>query len=94
MVLIEAAAASLPAVATDVGGNAEVVLHDRTGILVPSQDPSALAEAMGRVMDMSSASRAAWGEEARRHADAAFHIDRVVERWVALYRRLVNGERP
>ena len=49
IVLLEASASGLPIVATDVGGNHQLVQHDRTGWLVPAKDPSALAEAMTRM---------------------------------------------
>ena len=42
--LMEAMAAARPVVATDVGGNAEVVADGRTGVLVPPGDPAAIAE--------------------------------------------------
>lgn len=42
----EAMALGIPVVATDVGGNSEIVEHGRTGILVPPADPNALAEAI------------------------------------------------
>jgi glycosyltransferase involved in cell wall biosynthesis len=37
-----------PVIATDVGGLAEVVLHERTGFLVPPNEPHALAETVYR----------------------------------------------
>jgi glycosyltransferase involved in cell wall biosynthesis len=37
-----------PVIATDVGGLSEVVLHERTGLIVPPGDPAALAEAIAR----------------------------------------------
>ena len=45
--ILEAMACTLPVVATDVGGNPELVTAD-TGILVPSADPDALAAAIAR----------------------------------------------
>ncbi|MFN2200024.1 MAG: glycosyltransferase, partial [Caldilineaceae bacterium] len=45
-VLLEAGFAGLPAVATDVGGGGECVLHGQTGILVPPQDADALKQAL------------------------------------------------
>jgi len=44
-VLLEALASGLPAVATDVGGNREIVLAGESGLLVPPGDPAALAAA-------------------------------------------------
>lgn len=44
--IVEAMAASLPVVATDVGGNAEAVATGVTGLIVPAGDPEALAAAM------------------------------------------------
>ncbi|GAA4125120.1 glycosyltransferase [Knoellia locipacati] len=47
--VMEALAAGLPVVATDVGGVAEAVVDGQNGFLVPSRDPKALAAAMLRV---------------------------------------------
>lgn len=44
--LLEACATALPIVATDVGGNAEIVHHGSNGWLVPARDPAALAAAI------------------------------------------------
>ncbi|MEO8288312.1 MAG: glycosyltransferase [Chloroflexota bacterium] len=46
LALLEAMAASLPTVATDVGGVAQVLQHGRTGLLVPPADAKALAAAL------------------------------------------------
>jgi len=45
-VILEAMAARLPVVATDVGGSCELVRTGKTGILVPPRDPAALAKAI------------------------------------------------
>jgi glycosyltransferase involved in cell wall biosynthesis len=49
-VLIEAMALGIPVVATDVTGIPELVEHGRTGLVVPQQDPQALAAAIRRVL--------------------------------------------
>jgi glycosyltransferase involved in cell wall biosynthesis len=49
-VIAEAMAAGLPVVATAVSGIPELVRHERTGLLAPSRDPEALAEAMARLL--------------------------------------------
>jgi glycosyltransferase involved in cell wall biosynthesis len=57
-VLLEAMACGLPVVATDVGGNAEVVCAPALGTLVPFGDRQALADAIARALDRS------WDHEA------------------------------
>jgi glycosyltransferase involved in cell wall biosynthesis len=49
--IIEAMAASLPVVATDVGGNAEAVKDGVSGFVVPPENSAALAEAICRLLD-------------------------------------------
>ncbi|MFM9065951.1 MAG: glycosyltransferase [Planctomycetota bacterium] len=51
LTLIEAMATALPIVATDVGGNSEVVVAEQTGLLVPAQNATATAQAIRRVVD-------------------------------------------
>ncbi len=50
LALVEARAAGIPLVASDVGGIRECVTHDETGLLVPPGDVSALTDAMGRLI--------------------------------------------
>ena len=90
LALMEAAAKRLPAVATAVGGNPEVVLPDINGVLVPPRDSEALAAAMGRVMTMPPEALQGWGRAARQHVEATFEIGRVVARWEALYGELLR----
>lgn len=51
LVLIEAMAAGVPVIGTDVDGIRDVVAHERTGLLVPVADPSAIATAIARLRD-------------------------------------------
>ena len=51
LVAIEALAAGRPMVATEVDGTPEVVIHERTGLLVPPANPVALAAAIERLLD-------------------------------------------
>jgi glycosyltransferase involved in cell wall biosynthesis len=55
--IIEAMAASLPVVATEVGGNAEAVQDGLTGFITPPEDPGALADAMIRLLEDPVAAR-------------------------------------
>ena len=85
MVLLEASASGLPIVATDVGGNREVVLNGETGLLVPSGDPRALANAMACVMAMTSDQRTHMGQRARERVRREYSIERVVQLWESVY---------
>ena len=86
MVLLEAAASSLPAVVTDVGGSRDVIVDEETGLLVPARDYRALASAMLRLMTMPPHDRHQIGIQARERAVQSFDMDRIADRWEALYR--------
>ena len=82
--LLEALAAGLPAVVSDVPGNRDVVEHGRTGLVCPVDDAAALAEALERVLG-DERLRTALGTAGRRAAAERYGIDEVAARYVALY---------
>jgi glycosyltransferase involved in cell wall biosynthesis len=86
--LLEAAAFGRPLIATDVPGCREIVIHEKTGLLVPVDDPQALAAAILRLV-RSSPQRVLFGVAARRLVDERFAADLVGQATVALYRRLL-----
>jgi glycosyltransferase involved in cell wall biosynthesis len=88
IVLLEAAAAGLPIVATLVGGNQEVVRHEETGFLVPPRDFDALGLSMLRLMASSEAQRHSMGDRGREHVRLHYGLGRVVDRWEELYREV------
>lgn len=51
LALVEASAAALPVVATRVGGNAEIIADETTGLLVQAGDAPAIAAALARLVD-------------------------------------------
>jgi len=86
--ILEAMACGLPVVATDVGGNAELIEAGRTGGLVPAGDPDALArQLLSYARDRESA-RAA-GRAGRTRIERQFSLEAMVERYRALYDRLL-----
>jgi L-malate glycosyltransferase len=87
VVLIEAQASGLPAVAADVGGVAELV-DDSAGALVPPGDPAALAAAIRAVL--ADRDRFDADALARRAAERYGHAA-ICERWTALYATLGVG---
>ena len=86
LALVEAMGAGRAVVATDVGGNPEVVQHGRTGLLVPPGDAGALADAIGKVA-RDRELRASLGDAAAADARSRFSIEQHVAQLSALYRR-------
>lgn len=87
LAILEAMAAGLAVVATDVGGVADAVSHGLTGLLVPPEDPPSLASAIGELLaDPDRA--AALGTAGARRAGAEFGVDAMTDRWLTLYQSL------
>lgn len=82
--ILEAMASGLPVVATDVGGNAELVVAGETGTLVPARDPGTLAEALAAYVT-DPAKAAAHGRAGRERAELQFSLDGMVARYAELY---------
>lgn len=89
LTLLEAMAAALPVVATDVGGNREVVRDGETGLLVPASDPTAMADAMIALLEDPSRGEA-MGRAGRARVVQEFSLDRTAAEYEALYDRLLT----
>jgi glycosyltransferase involved in cell wall biosynthesis len=87
--IIEAMAASLPVVATDVGGNSELVREGESGHLVPSGDAAALADRLGRLLE-DEGRRRSFGQAGRARVEAELNVERMRDAYGALYRRLLD----
>jgi glycosyltransferase involved in cell wall biosynthesis len=90
MVLLEASACGVPAVATDVPGTREAIVNDETGWLAPADDADALARAMAKLMRTPLGERRAMGERARRMVRERFSLETVLDRWEQLYAELLG----
>lgn len=82
--VLEAMAAGVAVIATDVGGNAELIAAGESGELVPPGDPDALAAALARYRD-EPALAANHGAAARRRAVEHFSIDAMVSAYAGTY---------
>jgi phosphatidylinositol alpha-mannosyltransferase len=89
--LVEAMAAGLPVVASDIPGYDEVVDHEVDGLLVPPRDPNALAAALRRVLEEPDLAAAL--SRAGRERAAGYSWDVVTPRLEEIYRRVVQGAR-
>jgi len=88
--LLEAMAASLPIVATDVGGNSEVLERDVTGLLSPRGDAEALGHNL-RTLIESGELRRRMGQAGRERLLQQFTEQRMHERFTRLYREMLGG---
>lgn len=89
-VLMEAAAAGRPIVATRVGGVAEIVDHERTGLLVAPGDASALADSVCVILGSSRRARS-FGRAGRERARTDFSLERQVEQTLGVWSSMRSG---
>lgn len=87
--VMEAMAAALPVIATDVGGVPELIQHDVNGILIPVGDRSALVRSVRTLLDHPSRA-AALGNSARETIASRFSFTRMVRSFEDLYRQLLQ----
>ena len=87
LVCIEAMAAGRPVVGTRVNGIPEIVRHEETGLVVPPEDPDALAHALGRLL-ADPARAATLGANGRRAVERRHAWSRVAETYLGLCERL------
>jgi glycosyltransferase involved in cell wall biosynthesis len=85
-VLIEALASGLPCIATNIPGNSELVLHRKTGLLVPVRDPAAFSDAIAEFLE-NPVGAGSLGQNGARRAQAMYDQSAEHEDW----RRLLAG---
>ncbi|MXZ20557.1 MAG: glycosyltransferase family 4 protein [Caldilineaceae bacterium SB0665_bin_25] len=86
IVYLEASASGLPVVAARSGGAAEAVLENETGLLVPPDDPAALAQALHRLLDDPDM-RQRMGRAGRRWVETEMNWDRVGRQFLSIIDR-------
>ena len=87
--LLEAMAARLPVVATNVGGNPELVVKNETGLLTPTGDDAALAAALVALLG-DAARRAALGAAGRARVVEQFTSERMHAAYAERYRGMLE----
>ncbi|WP_456831977.1 glycosyltransferase family 4 protein [Deinococcus sp. UYEF24] len=90
--ILEAMRAGLPVVASDVGGVAEAVLHERTGLVVPQGDVAHWRLALTRLIDDPEL-RAQYGQAGREQFEAAFTTAPMLERVWGIYQEVWAGRK-
>lgn len=89
--ILEAMACGLPVVATDVGGNGELVAAGETGLLVPPENPEALATAMARYLDDPLLSRRQ-GRAGRARVESRFSLETMLQAYDRVYQDPALGQ--
>lgn len=89
LVVMEAAMASRPVVATAVGGVPEIVDHNKTGLLVPEGDEQTLATGLTALL-LEPERRERMGSAARQHAARAFDLGSMHDATRALYTSVIR----
>lgn len=84
--VLEAMAAGLPVVATRISGHEDVIEHGRTGLLVPAEDPDALAQALQSLLD-DPLLRRQLGVAASVEVRRGFACEGVLQALSGIYRR-------
>ncbi|NDP61891.1 glycosyltransferase [Polaromonas sp.] len=87
-VVCEAMAIGLPCVVTDAGDTAMLVAD--TGVVVPKEDSVALAQGLKRLLDMSADGRSALGKKSIERIQKEFSMNRLRERYEAIYTNVVT----
>ncbi len=84
--LLEAGRAALPVIATRVGGNSDIIEHGASGLLVPPEDPHALASELSSLAP-NVPMRVAFGRALQSRVGSLFTLSRMAEETFALYER-------
>jgi len=90
--IVEAMAASLPVVATNVGGNAEAVKDGVSGLIVPSEDPAALASAIALLLSDPARARE-MGAAGKKLAAEKFTTDAMMRQITLAYANVLTAGR-
>ncbi len=89
--ILESMAMGVPVVATKVGGNAEAIREDRSGLIVPPEDVDALAAALDRLVEDSSL-RMQFAQAAYVEVRQRFSVQTMLETTASSYRVLIKTQ--
>jgi glycosyltransferase involved in cell wall biosynthesis len=90
-VILEYMASSKPVVATEVGGNPELVLHGETGLLVPPADAHTLADAILSILEDKEAALR-YGAAGRKRVEDKFELGKMIRQYEDLFERVILRE--
>ena len=90
--IMEAMAVGIPVIASDVGGNPELVSHGETGFLFPSCDATALTQQILELVE-DSEKRHKMGALGQKRMEELFTLDKMIQNYARLYRSVLGSSR-
>lgn len=87
VVLLEAMNYKVPVIGSNLGGITDIVIDEKTGLLVPEKDPEALAGAIKRILTDNSL-KEQLSERAYQHLKRNFSWDNILNKWESIYKQL------
>lgn len=88
--VIEAKAAGLPIIVTNVGGNPEAVIDGETGLIIPAKDPAALSNAILKITS-NSEQAAKLAKAARQRVETNFSLDTCIKNYNTLFLNILKS---
>ncbi len=92
MVILEAMAAGVPVIASDVGGIGEIIEDSRTGLLIKPGDPGAIVEAINALLENGGLAENI-SRSAKKEVESRFSASRMSELYERTYRNVLKGAR-
>lgn len=91
--ILEACAAEIPSIVTNVGGNAETIIDGKTGWVIPSKKPEAIVESLRQVSAKNRQELEDIGLRARQYAESTFSKEIVYSKLARCYADVINKDR-
>ena len=87
--ILEAMASGLPIIATNVGGNSEIIKHKKNGLLIKSKDQNAITSTMIKIMKDSTLSQKI-SEDAKKTVNEKYNTEKMVKSYIDVYEKAVK----